>query len=111
MRNALAAVGLLTLSNLFMTMAWYGHLRFAKAPLLVVVLASWGIALFEYLLQVPANRIGYRSLSAYQLKILQEAITLTIVVVFAAVWLGEGLQPKYVLSFGLILAAVVVAFR
>ena len=111
MRNALAAVGLLTLSNLFMTMAWYGHLRFAKAPLLVVVLASWGIALFEYLLQVPANRIGYRSLSAYQLKILQEAITLTIFVVFAAVWLGEGLQPKYVLSFGLILAAVVVAFR
>ena len=111
MRNALAAVGLLTLSNLFMTMAWYGHLRFAKAPLLLVVLASWGIALFEYLLQVPANRIGYRSLSAYQLKVLQEAITLAIFVVFAAVWLGEGLQPKYVVSFGLILAAVVVAFR
>jgi uncharacterized protein (DUF486 family) len=105
------AAGLLLCSNAFMTVAWYGHLRFRKAPLVVAVLASWGIALFEYMLQVPANRIGYGSLSAYQLKILQEAITLVVFMVFAALWLGEGLQPRYLVSFALIFAAVVVAFR
>ena len=102
---------LLMASNTFMTIAWYGHLRFKKAPLLVAVLASWGIALFEYMLQVPANRIGYRVMSAYQLKVLQEAITLVVFMVFAAVALGEGVQPRYLVSFGLVLAAVVVAFR
>src|SRR5262249_38617808 len=68
MIDALKAAGLLTLSNLFMTAAWYGHLRFTKAPLARAVLASWGLAFVEYTLQVPANRIGYRVLSAYQLK-------------------------------------------
>ena len=102
---------LLVASNVFMTIAWYGHLRFKKAPLVVAVLVSWGIALFEYTLQVPANRIGARVLSAYQLKIMQEAITLVVFMIFAAVWLGEGLQPRYLISFGLIAAAVVVAFR
>jgi hypothetical protein len=102
---------LLVASNTFMTVAWYGHLRFRKAPLLVAVLVSWGIALFEYMLQVPANRIGYRALSAYQLKVMQEAITLVVFMVFAALWLGEGVQPRFLVSFGLILAAVVVAFR
>jgi uncharacterized protein (DUF486 family) len=105
------AAGLLLLSNTFMTMAWYGHLRFRKAPLIVAILASWGIAFFEYTLQVPANRIGYRVLSAYQLKVMQEAITLVVFMIFAALWLGEGVQPRYLVSFGLILAAVVVAFR
>ena len=105
------AAGLLLLSNSFMTMAWYGHLRFKKAPLIIAILASWGIAFFEYTLQVPANRIGYRMLSAYQLKVMQEAITLVVFMIFAAFWLGEGVQPRYLLSFGLILAAVVVAFR
>jgi uncharacterized protein (DUF486 family) len=105
------AAGLLLLSNTFMTIAWYGHLRFRKAPLIVAILASWGIAFFEYTLQVPANRIGYRSLSAYQLKVMQEAITLVVFMIFAAFWLGEGVQPRYLVSFGLILAAVVVAFR
>jgi len=105
------AASLLLASNTFMTMAWYGHLRFKKAPLLVAVLASWGIALFEYMLQVPANRIGYRVLSAYQLKVMQEAITLVVFMVFAAFWLGEGVQVRYLVSFALILAAVVVAFR
>jgi hypothetical protein len=105
------AAGLLLLSNTFMTIAWYGHLRFRKAPLIVAILASWGIAFFEYTLQVPANRIGYRSLSAYQLKVMQEAITLVVFMLFAALWLGEGVQPRYLVSFGLILAAVVVAFR
>ena len=105
------AAGLLLLSNSFMTMAWYGHLRFKKAPLIIALLASWGIAFFESTLQVPANRIGYRVLSAYQLKIMQEAITLVVFMLFAALWLGEGLQPRYLVSFGLILAAVAVAFR
>ena len=105
------AAGLLLASNTFMTMAWYGHLRFKKAPLIVAVLASWGIALLEYMLQVPANRIGYRTLSAYQLKVMQEAITLCVFIVFAGLWLGEGLQVRYLISFGLIFAAVLVAFR
>src|SRR3954454_18705181 len=111
MDDRLKAFLLLIASNTFMTVAWYGHLRFKKAPLVVAVLASWGIALLEYALQVPANRIGYRALSAYQLKVMQEAITLVIFMIFAALWLGEGVQPRYLVSFGLILAAVVVAFR
>ncbi|MEA2696337.1 MAG: uncharacterized protein QOI66_608 [Myxococcales bacterium] len=111
MTERLTAAGLLVLSNLFMTVAWYGHLRFKKAPIIVAILASWGIALFEYMLQVPANRIGYRVMSAYQLKVLQEAITLLVFILFAWLWLGEGLQVKYLISFGLIAAAVVVAFR
>jgi hypothetical protein len=94
-----------------MTAAWYGHLRFRRAPLLLAVLASWGIALLEYLLQVPANRIGYRVLSAYQLKVLQEAITLVVFMGFAAVWLGEGMQLRYLVSFALVLTAVAVAFH
>jgi uncharacterized protein (DUF486 family) len=105
------AAALLLCSNTFMIAAWYGHLRWKKAPLLLAVLVSWGIALPEYLLQVPANRIGYRGLSAYQLKIMQEAITLVVFMIFAALWLGEGVQPRYLISFGLIIAAVVVAFR
>jgi uncharacterized protein (DUF486 family) len=113
MDDRLKAAGLLFLSNSFMTVAWYGHLRFKNPPprLWVVILVSWGIALFEYALQVPANRIGYRVLSAYQLKIMQEAITLVVFMVFAALWLGEGFQIRYLISFALILAAVVVAFR
>lgn len=111
MDDRLKAALLLLASNAFMTVAWYGHLKFKKAPLLIAIAASWGIAFFEYCLQVPANRVGYRALSAYQLKILQEAITLLVFMVFAALWLGEGFQLKYLASFGLIVAAVVVAFR
>jgi hypothetical protein len=76
---------LLTLSNLFMTAAWYGHLRFRQAPLLIVILLSWLIALPEYSLQVPANRIGYGQFTAPQLKIIQEAISITIFVLFSIV--------------------------
>jgi uncharacterized protein (DUF486 family) len=111
MNDWLKAAGLLVLSNLFMTAAWYGHLRFRRAPLVVAVLVSWGIALFEYCLQVPANRIGYRAFSVYQLKIMQEAITLLIFMGFAAFWLGEGVQVKYVASLALIVVAVLIAFR
>lgn len=103
-------IGLLTLSNLFMTMAWYGHLRFRNLPLMAAILLSWGVAFFEYVLQVPANRIGYQVASAYQLKILQEAITFTVFALFAWVWLGEALQVRYLVSFALILAAVAIAY-
>jgi hypothetical protein len=111
MSDWLTAAALLALSNLFMTAAWYGHLRFTNVPIVFAILVSWGIALVEYCLQVPANRIGYRVLSAYQLKVLQEAITLVTFVLFAAVWLGEGLQVRYLVSFALVFAAVVIAFR
>jgi uncharacterized protein (DUF486 family) len=103
-------IALLTLSNAFMTAAWYGHLRFKSAPLWLAILGSWGLAFFEYCLQVPANRAGYGALSAYQLKILQECITLVVFIVFAALFLGEGLQWRYAASLGLIVAAVGVAF-
>src|SRR5207244_9912600 len=106
MSDGLIAAGLLVVSNTFMTMAWYGHLRFKGLSLPVAILVSWAIAFFEYLVQVPANRIGYRVLSAYQLKVM----TLVAFVLFASVWLGEGLTPRYLVSFALVLAAVVVAF-
>ena len=102
---------LLTLSNLFMTAAWYGHLRFPKLTWWQAIGISWGLAFFEYCLQVPANRLGYGLLTAYQLKILQEAITLAVFVVFAWLFLGETLKPKYLVSFALMMAAVWVAFR
>ena len=103
-------VGLLVASNCFMTAAWYGHLKFKSAPLWLAILASWGLAFFEYTLQVPANRMGSEVLSTYQLKILQEAITLTVFVIFAAVYFGEGINIRYGISFALIFVAVAVAF-
>lgn len=87
-------VGLLILSNVFMTVAWYGHLRFISLPLWTAVLMSWGVAFFEYCLQVPANRIGYTAVSAYHLKTIQEIVTLTVFVLFAQIYLGEGLKPS-----------------
>jgi uncharacterized protein (DUF486 family) len=104
-------VGLLTLSNLFMTVAWYGHLKFKSAPLWVAILVSWLLALPEYGLQVPANRLGYGELSAYQLKTLQEAITLIVFMGFAWVALGETPKWKHAISFALIFVAVLVAFQ
>ena len=106
----LRSVILLLLSNCFMTAAWYGHLKFKSAPLWLAILASWGLAFFEYTLQVPANRLGYGPMSAYQLKILQECITLVVFIVFAARVLGEGFKLRYALSFALIFIAVAVAF-
>ena len=110
MSDALKAVCLLFLSNTFMTAAWYGHLRYHGLSFSAAVLVSWGIAFFEYTAQVPANRIGYRALSAYQLKIIQECITLVVFMVFAQFWLGEGPQLKYLIAFALILGGVAVAF-
>ena len=103
-------VALLTGSNIFMTFAWYGHLKFKSKPLLIVILASWGIAFFEYVLQVPANRWGNSVYSAAQLKIIQEVITLSVFVAFAMLYLGEKIRWNYVAAFGCILAAVVFAF-
>lgn len=102
---------LLFLSNAFMTAAWYGHLKWHGFPWWRAVLVSWGLAFFEYCLQVPANRIGYGALTAYQLEIMQEAITLVVFVLFAWLYLGEALKPKYLLSFALVMAAVWVAFQ
>src|SRR6185369_13190076 len=101
---------LLLISNTFMTFAWYGHLRYRSAPIVAAVLVSWLIALGEYCLQVPANRIGYGRFSAYQLKIIQEAITLVVFGVFAWFYLGEALRWNYAVSFLLLFAAVAVAF-
>ncbi|KFI28889.1 DMT family protein [Paenirhodobacter enshiensis] len=106
----LVTILLLTCSNLFMTVAWYGHLKFRSAPLIVVVLISWGIAFFEYLLQVPANRIGYGALSAAQLKTIQEVISLTVFVGFSAFWLGEAISWRTVMGFALIAAGAAVIF-
>lgn len=101
---------LLFLSNAFMTFAWYGHLKFKATPLWIAILLSWGLAFFEYVLQVPANRWGYGAMNAYQLKILQECITLVVFMIFAALYLGEGMNLRYGISFALVLAAVAVAF-
>ena len=106
----LRTVLLLFASNIFMTTAWYGHLRFKALPLVVAILCSWLIALPEYALQVPANRFGYGTMSAYQLKILQECITLIVFIVFAWLALGEAPTVRHLISFGLILAAVAVSF-
>ena len=97
-------------SNLFMTAAWYGHLKYRDVPLWKVILISWGIAFFEYCLQVPANRWGYGQFSAFQLKIIQEVITLGVFMGFATLWLGERLRWNYGVAMALILAAVYFAF-
>ena len=101
---------LLLISNTFMTFAWYGHLKHRSAPMAQAVLLSWLIALGEYCFQVPANRIGYGRFTGYQLKIIQECITLAVFVVFAYFYLGEPVRWNYVLSFLCILAAVLFAF-
>ena len=108
----LKTVGLLAVSNTFMTFAWYAHLRnLGSKPLIVAVLASWGIAFFEYLLQVPANRIGYTVMSLPQLKILQEVITLTVFVPFSIFYLKEDLKWDYLWAGLCILGAVFFVFR
>jgi uncharacterized protein (DUF486 family) len=102
---------LLCLSNVFMTFAWYGHLKFLHdKPLWVTILLSWGIAFFEYVLMVPANRLGYGKFTGYELKIMQEVITLVVFVGFAALVLGEKLKWNYAISFVFIGLAVYFAF-
>lgn len=106
----MTTVLLLIASNVFMTFAWYGHLKHRNTPLLWAILTSWVIALGEYCLQVPANRIGYGRFSGYQLKIIQEAITLLVFVVFAAFYLDEPLQWRHVGALVCLVGAVLFAF-
>jgi len=103
-------VSLLCVSNVFMTFAWYGHLKHKNAPLYLVILASWGIAFFEYLLMVPANRWGNSSYSATQLKIIQEVITLAVFCGFAVAYLGEKIRWNHYAAFVCVLAAVAFTF-
>ena len=107
MMKILRSVLLLLVSNVFMTAAWYGHLKFKNLTMWQAVLLGWGLAFFEYTFQVPANRLGYGPMTAYQLKILQEAITL---MVFAWGYLGERMNLRYGISFALMFCAVWVAF-
>ena len=103
---------LLTLSNVFMTFAWYAHLKeMSQKPWVVAALLSWGIALFEYMLQVPANRIGYTVLSLPQLKILQEVITLTVFVPFVMLYMRQPLKLDYLWAALCMLGAVYFVFR
>jgi uncharacterized protein len=103
---------LLVCSNVFMTFAWYAHLKNLNAkPLFIAVLVSWGIAFFEYVLQVPANRIGYTRMNLSQLKILQEAITLTVFVPFAVIYMKQPLKLDYVWAALCLFAAVYFIFR
>lgn len=109
---ALQTVGLLVLSNIFMTFAWYGHLKnLASKPWWIAALISWGIALFEYLLQVPANRIGHAEMSLAQLKIMQEAITLTVFVPFAMLYMNQPFKLDYIWAGLCLVGAVYFIFR
>jgi uncharacterized protein len=104
-------IALLTVSNIFMTFAWYGHLKYRDVPLIKVIVVSWMIAFFEYCFQVPANRIGSYEFTAAQLKTIQEVITLTVFGVFSVLYLKQPLRWNYLVGFGLIVAAVAVIFR
>ena len=106
----LAPIALLIGSNVFMTIAWYGHLKFTSRPLWLVVVVSWGIAFFEYCLQVPGNRIGYRVYNPAQLKTIQEIITLVVFAVFSVVYLGASLRWNHLVGFALIVLAAFFIF-
>jgi uncharacterized protein len=115
-QSRIAPVALLFASNVFMTFAWYGHLKYSRMPgggmmpLWKVILLSWGIAFFEYVLMVPANRWGSASYSTAELKIIQEVITLIVFMAFAAIYLREKLQWNHLAAFACVIAAVVFTF-
>lgn len=112
MKPILLSISLLICSNVFMTLAWYAHLKeLNNKPLIIAALVSWGIALFEYMLQVPANRIGYTALSVGQLKIIQEVITLTVFVPFSVMYLKEPLKLDYLWAGLCLVGAVFFMFR
>ena len=108
--SALVTIAMLTVSNIFMTFAWYGHLKFKTSPLYLAILASWGIAFFEYMLMVPANRWGSSTFSTTELKIIQEVVTLTVFSGFVAFYMGEKLRWNHFAAFVCILAAVGFTF-
>lgn len=101
---------LLLISNIFMTFAWYGHLKYKSHALWLVILVSWGIAFFEYCFQVPANRIGSNQFSGTQLKIIQEVITLIVFAVFSVLYLKEPFRWNYLLGFAFLMGAVYCVF-
>jgi uncharacterized protein (DUF486 family) len=102
---------LLTISNIFMTFAWYGHLKYRHTPLFKVIVISWLIAFLEYCFQVPANRIGSYEFSVAQLKTIQEVITLTVFSVFSVLYLGQPIRWNYVVGFAMMVLAVAVIFK
>ena len=116
-QSALLTVGMLVISNIFMTFAWYGHLKLQQTgvssnwPLYLVILFSWGIALLEYSFQVPANRIGYGYFNAAELKTIQEVISLTVFSLFSVFYLHETLRWNHILGFALIVLAAYVIFK
>ena len=101
----------MTISNVFMTFAWYGHLRYKNSPLWIAIILSWLIAFVEYCFQVPANRIGHYQYSAAQLKTIQEVITLIVFSIFSVLYLKEGLKWNYLVGFALIILAVFFMFK
>ncbi|MCT8991035.1 DMT family protein [Chelativorans sp. SCAU2101] len=104
-------IALLAISNIFMTFAWYGHLKFGDKPLLLVIVASWGIAFIEYCFAVPANRYGHAVYSAAELKTMQEVITLTVFAVFSVFYLGEQLTINHAIGFALICLGAFFIFK
>ena len=111
MTKAFYPVVLLTISNIFMTFAWYGHLKYKHKALWIVILVSWGIAFFEYCFQVPANRIGHQYFSAAQLKTMQEIITLVVFVFFSVWYLKEEFKWNYLVGFFFIVLAAFFIFK
>ena len=111
MIRAVMPIILLLISNVFMTFAWYGHLKFKSSALWLVILVSWGIALFEYCFQVPANRMGYEVYNAAQLKTIQEVITLIVFSVFSVTYLKEQFKCNYLVGFCFIILAVIFIFK
>jgi uncharacterized protein (DUF486 family) len=109
--QSVTTIILLLISNLFMTVAWYGHLKFKSVPLWQVILVSWGIAFLEYCFQVPANRIGYGRFSGVQLKTIQEVLSLLVFVGFSFLYLKEPLRWNHLAAFALIIAAVALVFQ
>jgi len=108
---AIAPILLLCLSNVFMTFAWYGQLKYPSVSLWLVVPASWGIAFFEYCFAVPANRIGHTVYSAAQLKTIQEVITLIVFAIFSITYLGEAIRWNHIVAFGFLVCAAFFAFH
>jgi len=104
-------IALLVISNIFMSFAWYGHLKYKNSPLWIAIFVSWFIAFVEYCFQVPANRFGHYQFSAAQLKTIQEVITLVIFSIFSVVYLKEGLKWNYIIGFLMIILAVVFIFK
>lgn len=107
----MSTILLLLASNVFMTFAWYGHLKFPNVPLWQAIVVSWGIAFMEYCLMVPANRLGYGQFSAVELKVIQEVITLTVFSVFALLYLGEAMRWNHMAAFACLVGAAYFTFR